>query len=210
VDVRFLAFLLVSTALIVSPGPDMALVTRNALRDGRRSASLTAWGVATGLTLWGIAAAAGVAAILASSAIAFLVLKLAGALYLTVLGARSLIAALRDRGAAQSAAPAPRSSRNGGLSQAFWQGLLNNLLNPKAAVIFVSVFPQFMRPGDPALRLLAMVAVFSLLTLGWLHVYGAAVARAGHRIGRSARRVLDAVAGLVMIGLGVRLAVEPR
>jgi len=205
-----LAFLLVSAALIMSPGPDMALVTRNALRDGRRSASLTAWGVATGLTLWGIAASVGVAAILASSAIAFLALKLAGAVYLTLLGARSLKAALTDRVAAQSSAPAPLSSRDAGLSHAFWQGLLNNLLNPKAAVIFVSVFPQFIRPGDPALRLLTMVAVFGLLTLGWLHVYGATVARVGHRMGRTARRVLDAVAGVVMIGLGVRLAVEPR
>ncbi|HLJ61359.1 MAG TPA: LysE family translocator [bacterium] len=208
-DARFLAYLLVSAALIVAPGPDMALVTRNALRGGWTAASQTAFGVAIGLVLWGIASVAGVAALLGASAAAFTVMKLAGALYLTALGLRSLISAARGP-EGRGAPPVSNPRRPSAPDRAFWQGLFNNLLNPKAAVIFLSIVPQFVRPGDSTGRLLVMVAVFALLTLGWLHVYGAAVARAGRYFGPRVQRALGAVAGTVMIGLGVRLAFERR
>jgi len=208
-DARFLAYLLVSAALIVAPGPDMALVTRNALRGGWAAASQTAFGVAIGLVLWGIASVAGVAALLGASAAAFTVMKLAGAVYLTALGLRSLVAAARGPGG-RGAPPVSSPRRASAPDRAFWQGLFNNLLNPKAAVIFLSIVPQFVRHGDSAERLLVMVAVFALLTLGWLHVYGAAVVHAGRHFGPRVQRALSAVAGTVMIGLGVRLAFERR
>lgn len=208
-DARFLAYLLVSAALIVAPGPDMALVTRNALRGGWTAASQTACGVAIGLVLWGIASVAGVAALLGASAAAFTVMKLAGAVYLTALGLRSLVAAARGpRG--RGAPPDVSSRRPSAPDRAFWQGLFNNLLNPKAAVIFLSIVPQFVRHGDSAERLLVMVAAFALLTLGWLHIYGAAVTHAGRYFGPRVQRVLSALAGTVMVGLGLRLAFERR
>jgi threonine/homoserine/homoserine lactone efflux protein len=77
-------------------------------------------------------------------------------------------------------------------------------------VIFLSIVPQFVRPGDSAQRLLVMVVVFALLTLGWLHAYGAAVAHAGRYFGPRVQRALSAFAGAVMVGLGVRLAFERR
>lgn len=206
-DARFLAFLLVAAVLIMTPGPDMALVTRNALRGGSAAVSPTAFGVALGLALWGTASAVGLAALLAASAFAFLAVKLVGAAYLTVLGAHTLIDGLRGHRPAQAPTDAT-SSRTP--NHAFWQGLANNLLNPKAAVIFLSVFPQFIHPGDPGVRLFVMVALFSLITLGWLHLYGTAVAKAGEHFGPSIRRAFDSVAGTVMIGLGIRLALERR
>ena len=205
-DGRFLAYLGVALVLIVTPGPDTALVTRNAFRGGVRSASLTALGVGLGLLTWGAAGAAGLAALLAASALAFTVLKTVGAAVLAVLGIRSLVAAARRGEPAAGDTPvAPDRA-----APAFLQGLLGNLLNPKAAAIFLTVVPQFVRPGDPAARLAAMVMAFAAITCAWLHLYGWLVARARRRFGAPLRRALDGIAGAVLIGLGARLALESR
>ncbi len=205
-DGRFLAFLGVAVILIVTPGPDTALVTRNAFRGGARSASLTALGVSLGLLTWGAASAAGLAALLAASALAFTAVKTAGAIVLAVLGVRGLVAAVR-RTAPAAATATPASGRT---MSAFLQGLLGNLLNPKAGAIFLTVVPQFVRPGDPALRLATMVVVFAAMVCVWLHLYGWLVARARKRFGGPLRRALDGVTGAVLIGLGARLATEAR
>ena len=200
-DARFLAFLTVAVVLIVTPGPDTAMVTRNAFRGGARGASLTALGVSLGIVAWGAASAAGLAAALAASATAFHAVTAAGAVALAGLGLRSLHSALRGTGEASAAA-------NPAAVPAFVQGLLGNLLNPKAGAIFLSVVPQFVRPGDPALRLAAMVLAFALMVCAWLLLYGWLVARARLRFGRWLRRALAGLTGAVLVGLGVRLAAE--
>jgi threonine/homoserine/homoserine lactone efflux protein len=208
VDARFLAFLGVAVVLIVTPGPDTAMVTRNAFRGGARGASLTALGVGLGLLTWGGASAAGLAALLAASAIAFTVVKTMGAAVLAAMGVRSLVAAARAGGRAPGEVPAPPA--RGRAAPAFLQGLLGNLLNPKAGAIFLTVVPQFVRPGDPAARLAAMVVVFAAMVCAWLHLYGWLVARARRRFGGALRRALDGVTGAVLLGLGARLVIESR
>jgi len=139
--------------------------------------------------------------ILETSAAAFTVLKLVGAGYLAYLGLRTLFGHRR---------PADASSRPKlGDRTAFHQGLLGNLLNPKAAAIFVTVFPQFIEPGDGALRLLLMLAAFEMVLLPWLSLYGLVVSRAGRtRYSERVRAWLNRVTGVVLIGLGARLAFE--
>ncbi|HEV2359230.1 MAG TPA: LysE family translocator [bacterium] len=205
-DARFLTYVLVAAVLIVTPGPDMALVARNAVRGGYPAARATAFGVGAGIFLWGCGTAAGLAQALAASAAVFSALKLAGALFLVALGVRSLLRARRAADAAALERPAvPLRGR-----PAFVQGLIGNLLNPKAGAIFVAVVPQFVEPGDPATRLAAMTAAFVVMVTVWLNVYGFAIARAFARFGTGMRRLLDGIAGAVMIGLGVRLAVARR
>lgn len=195
-DARFGAFVAVAALLIVIPGPDMALVTRNVLRHGERSTAPTAYGVAAGSAGWGLASVLGVALVLETSALAFTVLKLAGAAYLCWLG---LVALLR-REPPPALSAAPTRGRT-----AFLQGVLGNLLNPKAGAIFLTVFPQFIRPGDPPLRLVLMLAAYELLLITWLSIYGRLVARGARgRAGEYVRRA----SGAVLIGLGVRLATE--
>lgn len=208
-DARFAAFLAVSAALIIAPGPDMALVTRNALSSGRRAASFTASGVAAGILGWAIASTLGVGILLERSVIVFTALKLSGAIYLGFLGLRSLLGSLhRDRSETE---PWARNARPLDERTALRQGILGNLLNPKAGVIFVSILPQFVRPGDSPLRLVAMLVAFEVMLLVWLNLYGYLVSRAGRsRLRGRVRRVLDRATGVVLIGLGVRLAVERR
>jgi threonine/homoserine/homoserine lactone efflux protein len=199
-----LTFVVVSAVLIVTPGPDTAITTRNALRGGWRAASWTAGGVAVGQLLWAAATGAGLVAVLAASAIAFTVVKFAGAAYLTILGIRTLRGVFRP---SHEDVPPPATERAGGGGW-FSAGLVNNLLNPKCAAIFLSIYPQFVHPGDPPLRLLLMGGLFAFMTFTWLNILGALLARAGQRFGGRVRRTADAVAGTVLIGLGLRVAVS--
>jgi threonine/homoserine/homoserine lactone efflux protein len=196
-----LAFLGLAAVVIVTPGPDTALTIRNALTGGRRGGLLTALGVATGQAVWTVAAAAGVAAVVRASEPLFLALKLAGAVYLAFLGARALLAAVRGDPIGHA-----QTRRTAGC---YRQGLISNLANPKMAIFFTSLLPQF--GGTSFAGLLALGLVFCTLTLVWLGAYGVAVAKAGDVLRRSRlRRTLDAVTGSLLVAFGLRLAAESR
>jgi threonine/homoserine/homoserine lactone efflux protein len=198
---HFWAFLGVSVVVIVTPGQDTALTIRNTLLGGRRSGLLTAVGVSGGQAVWALATSAGVAAALQASEPAFVAVKLAGATYLVFLGLQTLVPALRPRGAM------PKASRRG---HPLRQGLFSNLGNPKMAIFFTSLLPQFATgPSFGALLLLGLV--FSSLTLVWLTTYSFAVAKAGDFLRRSrVRRAIDGLTGVVLVALGLRLAAEQR
>jgi RhtB (resistance to homoserine/threonine) family protein len=198
----------VAISILVIPGPDTAVLTKNALVGGRRGGVFTAFGVVTGLAVWTFAAALGIAALLSASAVAFNVLKIAGAVYLLWLG----LQLLRERGAlaAERANGRPAPRRVG--RRAFRQGLFSNLGNPKIAVFFTSFLPQFVGDEGSALAsLLVLGAVFCALGLVWLVAYGIAVGHGAGMLRRPAvRRALDRVTGVVLIALGIRLALEQR
>jgi RhtB (resistance to homoserine/threonine) family protein len=197
------AFVGVAVVIVVTPGVDMALVTKNALRHGRTAALLTAAGVNVGIAIWTLAAALGIAALVATSAALFEIVKLAGVVYLLYLG----LQALRRRGHGwHGAAPALSPRR------ALRQGLLSNLLNPKIAVFFTSLLPQFVdRGGHTLVALLALGAVFNAIGVIWLTMYALLVARSRSLLLRPrVTRALDRLSGVVLIGLGVRLAFERR
>jgi len=198
---EFLAFLGVAIVVIVTPGQDTALTVRNALAGGPRAGTRTAVGVVCGQAVWAVAASAGVAALLVASEPAFVVLKFAGAAYLIYLGGRSLLAAARYR------PDAGHGTRAAG-GHEFRHGLLSNLGNPKMAVFFSSLLPQF---GDTFPVLLGLGLLFCALTLAWLSTYVFVVDRAGDALRRPrARRTLDAVSGIALVALGVRLAAADR
>jgi threonine/homoserine/homoserine lactone efflux protein len=203
------AFVGVAALVIVTPGPDTALTVRNALLGGRSAGVATAAGVALGLAVWTAAASAGLAALLVASEPAFVAVKLAGAAYLVLLGGQTLLHALRGRpveggGGHEAARLRP--------SVALRQGFLNDLGNPKIAVFFTTLLPQFAPAHGPAFAtLLAFGLLFCAMTLAWLCVYSVAVARAGRALRRPRiRRALDAVMGAALVAVGVRVAVERR
>lgn len=203
-SVHLLPFLAVAAVVVITPGVDMALVTKNALVHGRRQALATAFGVNAGIAAWTAAAALGLAAVVQASAAAFAAIKLAGALYLVVLGVQALRRARRFR----TQTPSMRSSLGG--AAAFRQGLLSNLLNPKIAVFFTSLLPQFVDHGTLP-RLLLLGALFNAMGVVWLTGYALLAARGRTFLQRPRiRRALDYVSGTVLVGLGLRLALERR
>ena len=202
---NLLAFVAVSAVVICTPGQDTALTIRNTLTGGRTSGVATAGGVALGQAVWTLAASAGVVALLTASEPVFHALKLAGAAYLVYLGGESLWAAVRRRSLVrevrETAALTPRRSLR--------QGVLSNLGNPKMAVFFASLLPQFAPEGDASFAVLAALGfLFCAMTLTWLAFYAFAIARAGRLMTATVRRALDAVTGVVLVALGLRLATE--
>jgi threonine/homoserine/homoserine lactone efflux protein len=198
------AFAPVAALLTVTPGAATALVVRSAVSGGRRRALATTVGNSLGVLAWGCFAAMGIAAVVATSAEAFTAVKLAGAVVLVVLGLQSL------RGDREPAHPGsgPAPARGAPLRD----GLVTSLANPKLAVFFVALFPQFVPAGVPvlpsALLMAAMVVAFDLV---WYSTLAYLVARARRAFveGPWLARV-QRFTGAVLVGLGVRLAFERR
>jgi threonine/homoserine/homoserine lactone efflux protein len=195
------AFAPVAALLTVTPGAATALVVRSAATGGQRRALATTVGNSVGVLAWGCFAAMGVAAVVAASAEAFTAVKLVGAVVLVVLGLQSL-RGHREHGAR----PAP--PRGAPLRD----GLVTSLANPKLAVFFVALFPQFVPAGAPVLpSALLMAATIVALDLVWYSSLAWAVTRARRAFaeGPWARRV-ERLTGTVLIALGARLALERR
>ncbi|HEY6583518.1 MAG TPA: LysE family translocator [Gaiellaceae bacterium] len=197
------AFLAISVVVIVTPGQDTALTIRNALLGGRGAGIFTAVGVAGGQAVWALATSLGLAALIVAFEPAFVALKLAGAAFLVYLGAYALVRAFRG---GVEELPGRRSEL--GPRLALRQGLLSNLGNPKMAIFFTSLLPQF---GSSFAALLALGLLFCVMTLVWLSAYAVAVAKAGDVLRRPlVRRLFDALLGAVLVALGVRLATDRR
>ena len=207
---HLLVFIGVAAIVIVIPGPDTAVVTKNVLIYGRRTGLGTSLGVSAGLSLWTIAAAVGLASLVRASEVAFTVLKLVGALYLVWLGIQALRAAGHESAAEDSERRSGASAM--GARGGFRQGVLSDLANPKIGIFFTSLLPQFVSAGRPVLvPFLVLGAIFVAMTVVWLLAYTLVAARAAQTLMRpQVRAALDRVTGVVLIGLGLRLAVERR
>ena len=206
-----LTFVGVAALVIVTPGQDTALTIRNTMLGGRPAGLATALGVSSGQAVWTLAASAGVAALIVASEPAFVALKLAGAAYLVVLGLEMLWHAVRGSGAAPGRHAEPRGRRLAPRG-ALRQGFLSNLANPKMAIFFTSLLPQFAPSHGPAFPvLLALGLLFCAMTFAWLCAYAVAVSRARNLLARPrVRRALDAVMGTALVALGARLAAQGR
>ena len=198
-----LLFLGVITLLTITPGADMAMVSRSVFLGGRPAAFATTMGIGAGCLVWAIASAAGVAAVLAASETAYDTLRLVGAAYLIWLGAQTLLAVRSSR--IQHVETTRRTRQS-----PFRQGLLTNLFNPKIALFYTTFLPQFIRPGDPVLLLsIAMAGVHIALGIVWLSAYAWLLDRAVDAFrGSRVRRALDAVTGGVLVALGIRVAAD--
>ena len=200
------AFSAAALVITLTPGADMALVARRALRDGFGTAARTSFGICTGLIVHATASAAGVSAILARSATAFTVLKVCGAVYLVLLGVSSFRRARHLRRDAEDVRPLPPARR------VYFQGLLNNVLNPKPAIFYLAFLPQFIGPGDPVvLMAVILVSIHIVMGIVWLLTWAWLVSRARAQFLRPRwRAALERVTGSVLVGLGVRLAAATR
>ncbi len=204
-DTQLIAFVGVSVLLAVTPGPDMAVVTKNALAHGRRGVLLTTTGIALALSIWVTATAFGLSAVLRASSDLLFVLKLAGAAYLAYLGVRTLIESRHRPVDLLAAAPPPAPAH-----AIFRQGFLSAISNPKLGVFFVTFLPQFVVPGQALLpRLLELGLIFAVIGWTWMNVYGLFITRIRDFItAPRVRQWMQRVTGVVLLGFGARLALE--
>jgi len=202
-------FMVSALALNVTPGPSVLFLLSRCMREGRRAAVVSAFGLATASLVQGIGAALGLSALFIYSPLAFAVMKYCGAGYLIYLGIRSLLS-----GGLAGLADDNASLRRPSLASAYLQGFLTDLLNPKLIIFFFSFLPQFVDParGDPRVQMLVFGLLFQITGLPT----NVAVALAGGSLTRLLARnpfwsrIQRWTASVVLIGLGVRLAFSER
>ncbi|MFG2894607.1 LysE family translocator [Streptomyces sp. NPDC048248] len=218
-DGQLITFTGVAAGMVAMPGADFAVVVRNSLAS-RRAGVATAVGVAGGLLVHTTLAVAGLAAVLVAVPALFESVQLLGGGYLLYLGARALVAVFRHPAtageASASADPAqPEGAAQGtparpGAVRSLRQGFLTNALNPKAPVLFLSLLPQFVPAGEPALpRTLLLATMVVGLALVWFPAVALLVDRLGHWLRRPrVTRALEAATGALLTALGGTLLVE--
>ncbi len=205
------AFVAISAVVIMTPGQDTALTIRNTFAGRRVGGIATALGVSLGQAAWALASAIGVVAFLVASEPVFAAVKFAGACYLIFLGGQSVYFAFRRT------APVGQDATLGGVpglskSSALLQGVLSNLGNPKMAIFFASLLPQFAPQGEGAFTVLISLGLsFCLMTFVWLTLYAFALEAFGQGLRRPAvRRWFEGVMGTALVALGLRLAVADQ
>jgi threonine/homoserine/homoserine lactone efflux protein len=195
------AFLPVGLLLSLAPGVATILVIRRAAVSGRRAALMTTVGNEIGVLVWAVSAGLGLAAVVAASAALFTVIKLVGAAVLIVMGVRALLQG------SEPSSPAPVGRGGSPLRD----GVITSIANPKLAVFYVALFPQFLPHGDSILLAsCAMGLLLVVIDLVWYSVLATLVARAASKFLARWLRRAERLCGSVLIGLGVRLALEQR
>ncbi|MER1999988.1 MAG: LysE family translocator [Lysinibacillus sp.] len=198
-------FLIACILLIILPGPDTAIVTKNTIVGGRKPGFQTMLGSCAGLMLHTIMCVAGLSALIVKSALAFTILKFVGAIYLVYLGIRTLIAMRTNKGQVQEESLIEAKGNS-----SFKQGFITNITNPKVAVFFLTFLPQFLAPNsEPLLAFTLMGAIYTVLTFVWFVVYVYLLDRIRAFMKRPATQaVTEFLTGSVLIGFGIKLAFE--
>jgi threonine/homoserine/homoserine lactone efflux protein len=204
---EFLAFAMV---LIVIPGPDFAVVTKNTLVGGRRRGRWTALGVSSSNLVQGTAAAFGLSALIVKVQPLFEAIKWAGVAYLAYLGVQALRSARRGEYAPLDGDDPSGPAQNTAQNVAGWrQGFISNITNPKVLVFYLAVLPQFLTPGANLGWLLVLAWSHAVLSLAYLLVLVTGLHSARRLLmRRKVRRALDATTGAVLLGFGAKLATE--
>ncbi|HEX2905678.1 MAG TPA: LysE family translocator [Phototrophicaceae bacterium] len=195
-------FVMGAFLIIVAPGPDFLYVITQGMGRGRRLGVLSALGISLGLLTHTLLAAVGLTALLAASPIAFELVRYGGAAYLVYLGVR----AFRSHGLVET----DKQAVNAGNSLAVVrQGMLTNLLNPKALLTFLAFIPQFVnRESSNALQILLLGGTLALIAVAWFSLVGYFAGSIGNWVAQSRlARGFKWLTGSLLIGLGVRLVV---
>ncbi|MCI2420564.1 LysE family translocator [Saccharopolyspora sp. K220] len=207
----FSAFVLVALIGVMTPGLDTMLILRHSLLGGRRAGVATYLGISLGCVVWGTASVAGLTALLTASQLAYDVVRVAGAVYLLWLGGSALWKSLPRNRVQQPDAAIPDAPVGLTSGAALRSGLATNLLNPKVGVFYISLLPQFLPTGHAFAWGPLLVATHILIGLLWSTVLVWVAGRARALFQRQRVRAwLDRITATVLIGLGLKLAVEGR
>lgn len=203
-----LAFALVSLAMVLTPGPNMIYVISRSICQGPMAGLISLGGVALGFVFYMLCAALGITALLMTVPFAYDALRIGGALYLLYLAWQALKPGGRSPFAVRDL---PQDSPR----KLFTMGFLTNLLNPKVAVMYLSLLPQFLHPDSEGSVLMQSIVLGSTQILVSVSVNGVIALTAGSIAGFLAarptwQRVQRWLMGTVLAGLAVRMAVEGR
>ena len=203
----YASFLVFAIVLVLVPGPDFAVVTKNTLAGGRRRGVWSCVGVTTSNVVQGAAAAAGLGAVILRAQPLFHAIKWAGVVYLAVLA----VQAFRSAAAGRYQSLADSSAASGGVAAltGWRQGFLSNITKPKVLVFYLSVLPQFLGPHPTLAVLLGLAFTHAVLSLLYLIVVVSGLHQVRSVLSRRrVRRSLDAATGTALLGFGIKLAMD--
>lgn len=202
------AFVVTCVLIVVAPGPSFAVMVNQSLRNGRLGGLAAVLGNASGLVFWASASVFGLTALIRTSELAFVALKVVGAAYLCWLGLRTLV---RSRATAADD-PVVMRTGGGGRLTAFRTGMVTNLANPKAAVLYLALLPQFLPAGGATLADTAVLAAVQMaISVSWYTLVVLAVGLVRRTLARpSVKARVEQISGLVLVGLGLRMITLSR
>jgi RhtB (resistance to homoserine/threonine) family protein len=204
---NFYLFVLMCIFLIILPGPDTAIATKNTVSLGRIGGLKTALGTCCALLIHTSAAVLGLSAIIVKSALLFSIFKYVGAVYLIYLGIKTLWSLKKKEVAASVEVKTKSQFVN---TSSFKQGFLTNILNPKVAVFFLTFLPQFVDSGSKTfLPFLIMGITYTILTAVWFLLYVYLINQISTFMRKpKTQNMIEAITGTILIGFGVKLFFE--
>ncbi|MBX0352003.1 LysE family translocator [Bacillus toyonensis] len=204
---NYLLFIIMSICLIILPGPDTAMATKNTLVAGKMGGVKTVSGTCVALLIHTLAAVIGLSALIVKSALLFSIFKYVGALYLIYIGIKALLAVKNKEGVNTNDVSINNDKEH---TSCFRQGFLTNLLNPKIAVFFLTFLPQFLNPShNTFIQLLVMGLTYLVLTIIWFAFYIFLIDKISAFMKKpKTQRYIQGLTGIVLIGFGIKLAFE--
>ncbi|EJR54545.1 LysE family translocator [Bacillus cereus] len=204
---NYFLFIIMSICLIILPGPDTAMATKNTLVAGKMGGVKTVFGTCVALLIHTLAAVIGLSALIVKSALLFSIFKYVGALYLIYIGIKALLAVKNQEGVNTNDVSMNTDNEH---TPCFRQGFLTNLLNPKIAVFFLTFLPQFLNPSHNTLiQLLVMGLTYLVLTVIWFAFYIFLIDKISAFMKKpKTQSYIQGLTGIVLIGFGIKLAFE--
>jgi len=204
---NFYLFVITCIFLVILPGPDTAIMTKNTLTVGKQGGFKTMLGICCALSIHTLTAVVGLSAIIAKSALLFSIFKYIGAMYLIYLGIKSLWT-LRNKEKTETTQTIAKSKYKN--KSSFKQGFLTNLLNPKVAVFFLTFLPQFVNPGSHTfMPFLILGITYIVLTVVWYLFYIYLLNQISAFMKKpKTQKVIEGITGTILIGFGIKLALE--
>jgi RhtB (resistance to homoserine/threonine) family protein len=206
----FLTCLAAVTLLTITPGLDTMLIIRNSSRGGWQDGTVTSLGICSGLFVHAAISALGISLILLQTAWAFTALKAVGACYLIWLGVGSWWRVIARRGGGLRFAEPAVVALDFRLWRSYREGLLSNVLNPKAIIFYMAFLPQFIDPAHPPLgQSMLVAAIHFIVAMAWQCLLASMVDRAQRWLQRpQVSHIVDGLTGLVLILIGARLVLD--
>ncbi|MGG0550362.1 LysE family translocator [Priestia megaterium] len=204
---NFYLFVITCVFLVILPGPDTAIMTKNTLTVGKQGGFKTMLGICCALSIHTLTAIVGLSAIIAKSALLFSIFKYVGAVYLIYLGVKSLWT-LRNKEKVETIETIAKNKYKN--KSSFKQGFLTNLLNPKIAVFFLTFLPQFVNPGSHTfMPFLILGITYIVLTVVWYLFYIYLLNQISAFMKKpKTQKFIEGITGTILIGFGIKLALE--
>lgn len=207
---NLLTYISIAAMMVIIPGADTMLLVKNTLSYGSKAGRYTVLGMAMGLSFWTLIAILGLSVVIAKSVVLFSIIKYLGAAYLIYLGIKSFftksVFSLKE---IQSQANTPTTYSDRHNKSSFMQALLNNILNPKTVLVYITIMPQFLNlDGNVKQQLIVLALILTALAVVWFLFLVTLIDYAKKWLNNPKfQKVFQKSTGLVLIGFGVKTGI---